>query len=262
MSTYYRKFHTFNNPSKETADALGTGYIDEKVQGRTGPIQSSFPEFHGPLGKAWPETFKNLDFPLSSDPLLGQSSGGYSYLSTVDPTNWERSHAGSAYYAPVADRPNLQMLTDTFVEKILLEQSDTDGIIAEGVNLRHNGVSQFCMARREVILCAGAIQSPQLLELSGIGSSKILKACGVQLIVDNPHVHRHPDSLRLLRNRLQFLPNQIQVPMSTTNDTRDLPTATELPAAESNEDAVKRSEGGAVQESPRSAHGLKVQSRS
>ncbi|KAL8640852.1 MAG: hypothetical protein Q9228_002272 [Teloschistes exilis] len=188
LSTYYRKFHTFNNPSKETANALGTSYIDEKVQGRTGPIQSSFPEFHGPLGKAWPETFKNLDFPLSSDPLSGQSSGGYSYLSTVDPTNWERSHAGSAYYAPVADRPNLQMLTDTFVEKILLEQSDTDGVIAKGVNLRHNGVSQSCMARREVILCAGAIQSPQLLELSGIGSSKILKACGVQLIVDNPHV--------------------------------------------------------------------------
>ncbi|KAL8759407.1 MAG: hypothetical protein Q9199_000776 [Rusavskia elegans] len=188
MSPYYRKFHTFNKPSKQTADALNTGYIDEKAQGSTGPIQCSFPEFHGPLGKAWPETFKNLNFPLNSDPLSGQSSGGFSYLSTVDPTNWERSHAGSAYYAPVADRPNLQMLTDTLVEKIILEKSSTDGIIAKGVKFQHNGIPQACIARREVILCAGAIQSPQLLELSGIGSSEILKSYGVEVIVDNPHV--------------------------------------------------------------------------
>ena len=188
MSPYYRKFHTFSKPSKQTEAALGTGYIDEKIQGSTGPIQSSFPEFHGPLGKAWPETFKNLKFPLDSDPLSGQSSGGYSYLSTVDPNNWERSHAGSAYYAPVSGRPNLRMLTDTIVEKILLEKSDTDGFIARGVNIRQDGISQSCMAVREVILCAGAIQSPQLLELSGIGSSKILNSHGVQVMVDNPHV--------------------------------------------------------------------------
>ncbi|KAL8800726.1 MAG: hypothetical protein Q9182_004969 [Xanthomendoza sp. 2 TL-2023] len=188
MSPFYRRFHTFNQPSEQTADALGTGYIDDNVQGRTGPIQASFPEFYGPLGKAWPETFKNLNFPLNSDPLSGQSSGGYSYLSTVDPTNWERSHAGSAYYAPIADRPNLQVLTDTIVEKILLEKSDMDGVIAKGVMFRHNGISQPCLALREVILCAGAIQSPQLLELSGIGSSEILESHGVQVLVDNPHV--------------------------------------------------------------------------
>ncbi|KAL8671561.1 MAG: hypothetical protein Q9168_003946 [Polycauliona sp. 1 TL-2023] len=188
MAPYYRKFHTFNKPSKETADALATGYIDEQVQGATGPIQVSFPEFHGPLGKAWPETFKTLEFSLKSDPLSGQSSGGYTYLSTVDPANCERSHAGSAYYAPIATRPNLHVLTDTIVEKILLEQSDMDGVVAKGVNIRHNGASHSCIAQREVILCAGVIQSPQLLELSGIGSSEILESHGIQVVVDNPHV--------------------------------------------------------------------------
>ncbi|KAL8956625.1 MAG: hypothetical protein Q9183_006260 [Haloplaca sp. 2 TL-2023] len=129
-----------------------------------------------------------MNFPLDSDPLSGKSSGGYTYLSTVDPKNWERSHAGSAYYAPISGRPNLQMLTDTVVEKILLEKSDTDGVIARGVDIRQDGTPQSCIALREVILCAGAIQSPQLLELSGIGSSKILNSHGVQVMVDNPHV--------------------------------------------------------------------------
>ncbi|KAL8901477.1 MAG: hypothetical protein Q9207_005175 [Kuettlingeria erythrocarpa] len=118
MAPYHRKFHTFNRPSKETAEALGTGYIDEDIQGRSGPIQSSFPEFQEPLGKAWPQTFKNLNLPLTSDPLSGQATGGFGYLSTIDTRTW-------------------------------------------------------------------AIQSPQLLELSGIGSSRILRSAGIEVFVDN-----------------------------------------------------------------------------
>ncbi|KAL8941881.1 MAG: hypothetical protein Q9216_001991 [Gyalolechia sp. 2 TL-2023] len=187
MSPYYRKFHTFNQPSKETAEALGTTYIDQEVQGTSGPIQSSFPEFHGPLGKAWPKTFQNLQFPLTSDPLSGQSSGGYTYLSTVDPKNWERSHAGSAYYSPVADRPNLRLLTECLVERIVLEKSAA-GVFAKGVSFRHENVPQVNIAKKEVILCGGAIQSPQLLELSCIGSSALIKHHGIEVIVDNPYV--------------------------------------------------------------------------
>ncbi|KAL8833981.1 MAG: hypothetical protein Q9170_003983 [Blastenia crenularia] len=188
MSPYYRKFHTFNRPSEGTAEALSTGYIDEDIQGTSGPVQCSFPEFHGPLGKAWPQTFKNLGFPITSDPLSGQSSGGYSYLSTVDPKNWERSHAGSAYYTPIAHRPNLHLLTECLVERIILEKSSAMEILAKGVKFCHKGALQAKLAKREVILCAGAIQSPQLLELSGIGSSGLLQSHGIEVIVDNPYV--------------------------------------------------------------------------
>ncbi|KAL9022352.1 MAG: hypothetical protein Q9185_000467 [Variospora sp. 1 TL-2023] len=191
MAPYYRKFHTFNPPSKETAEALGTAYIDQEIQGKSGPIQSSFPEFHGPLGKAWPQTFKNLDFPLTSDPLSsgGQATGGFSYLSTVDPHTWERSHAGSAYYTPIKDRPNLCLLTETQVQKIILEKQSAAGVVAKGVSfLDHGGMSRTKMAKREVIVCAGAIHSPQLLELSGIGSAHILRSHGIDLFFDNPYV--------------------------------------------------------------------------
>lgn len=188
MSPYYRKFHTFNRPSDGTAKALSTGYIDENIQGTSGPIQSSFTEFHGPLGIAWPQTFKNLSFPITSDPLSGQSSGGYSYLSTVDPETWERSHAGSAYYSPIAQRPNLHLLTECLVERIIVERSSAMKIFAKGVQFCHKDVKQVRLAKREVILCAGAIQSPQLLELSGIGSSRLLQSHGIEVIVDNPYV--------------------------------------------------------------------------
>ncbi|KAL9005109.1 MAG: hypothetical protein Q9188_002097 [Gyalolechia gomerana] len=150
LAPYYRKFYTFNPPSKETAEALNTGYIDISIQGKSGPIQTSFPEFHGPLGKAWPETFKNLKFPLTSDPLSGESSGGFSYLSTISPGNWERSHAGSAYYTHVAERSNLHLLTESLVERILLEKQSSGALAAKGVSFVHNGVQQVQTAKKEV----------------------------------------------------------------------------------------------------------------
>ena len=187
LAPYYRKFHTFNRPSQQTAEALATDYIDEGISGTSGPIQSSFPEFHGPLGKAWPETFKNLNFAMTTDPLSGQSTGGFSSLSSVDPKSWERSHAGSAYYAPVADRPNLHLLTDAYVEKIILEKSES-AVMATGVQFTYNGRSEVRKARNEVLLCAGVFQSPQILELSGIGSPKLLQSHGIDVKVENPNV--------------------------------------------------------------------------
>lgn len=187
LAPYYRKFHTFNPPTSETQEALATAYIDESVAGKSGPIQSSFPELHGPLGKAWPETFENLGFAMKTDPLSGQSTGGFSYLSTVDPKKWERSHAGSAYYAPVADRPNLHLLTDSLVEKIILDQSGPD-LVATGVQVSHEGRREIMEARKEVLLCAGVFQSPQLLELSGIGSAELLRSHGIDVKLDNPNV--------------------------------------------------------------------------
>lgn len=205
---YYQKFHTFNPPSAQTAESLATDYIDKAVQGQSGPIQSSFPEFLGPLGKAWPETFKNLNFAMTTDPLSGQSIGGFSYLSSIDPKNWERSHAGSAYYAPVADRPNLHLYTNSQVEKIIFEkprrirgtelrihdpveysdEQSYEEIVAVGVRFTRNGKREIRRARDEVILCAGVFQSPQILEISGIGSPNLLRSHGIQVVVENPNV--------------------------------------------------------------------------
>ena len=124
---------------------------------------------------------------MTTDPLSGQSTGGFTYLSSVDPKTWERSHAGSAYYAPVADRQNFHLLTDALVEKIILDKSES-AVMASGVQFTYNGRSEVRKARNEVILCAGVFQSPQILELSGIGSPQLLKSYGIEVKVENPNV--------------------------------------------------------------------------
>ncbi|MCJ1309121.1 hypothetical protein MMC25_002776 [Agyrium rufum] len=107
---------------------------------------------------------------------------GLSYLKA---SNDGDSHA-SDYYAPAKSRDNLHVITGYQVEKILFEQ----GIeaVATGVSVIKAGKSEIYRARKEAILAAGALNSPKILELSGIGNPEVLRAHGINVIVDNPHV--------------------------------------------------------------------------
>ena len=189
MAPYYKKFHTFVPPSKQAGDDLETDYIDDKAQGTSGPIQSSFPEFVGPLAKAWPPTWKNLNYKVTGDPLRGNAMGGYTSPSTIDPKTMTRSYAVSAYYAPAAGRPNLHLITEAMVQKIVLEHGKHGGEArATGVAYTKDSDAYTVFARREVIMAAGVYQTPQLLELSGIGSKSLLEKHGIECVVDNPYV--------------------------------------------------------------------------
>lgn len=187
MKTYYQKFHTLSPPSDAAKEYLGIDYIDENVRGKSGPIQASFSASQNPIAKAWIDTFKTLNYKLTGDPFSGKSTGGFSNAATIDPKTKERSYVTSAYYAPVRDRTNLHVITEAFVEKIVLEHI-SDSVSASGVQFTHEGKSQTVKAQREVILAAGAIQSPQLLELSGIGDAALLKSHGLQVYIDNRNV--------------------------------------------------------------------------
>lgn len=70
--------------------------------------------------------------------------------------------------------------------KVLLEQKDS--WVATGVRVRHDGAVMDINAAREVVISAGSIQSPQILELSGIGRRDVLEAAGVEVKVDSPNV--------------------------------------------------------------------------
>lgn len=188
LASYYRKFNTLTLPDKETQDHLGLDWVDEQVRGTSGPIQASFAGvIQDPLAKAWVDTFKSLDHGVTGDPYSGKSTGGYSNPSTVDPTSKTRSYAASAYYAPVSKRTNLHVVTGALVSKILLENTE-DGVAARGVLVTLHDNAQEVHARTEVILAAGAFQSPKLLELSGIGDSSLLESHGIPVIINNPNV--------------------------------------------------------------------------
>jgi choline dehydrogenase len=98
-----------------------------------------------------------------------------------------RSYAARDYYEPSAGRSNLSLLTNALVSKINLEKVDGDAK-ATGVQFSVDGVTHTAKAKKEVIVCGGSINSPQILELSGIGSASVLQKAGVDLIVDNSGV--------------------------------------------------------------------------
>lgn len=97
---------------------------------------------------------------------------------------------GVAYYSEeVAKRPNLQVVTELLVEKILLEKDGDKDAIAIGILYSaKDGVQSTVFAKQESILAARSIKTPHLLELSGIGNSPLLKSHGIETVIDNPNV--------------------------------------------------------------------------
>jgi len=109
-----------------------------------------------------------------------QEGAGYYHLTT---RNGWRCSAAVAYLAPARRRGNLRVETEARVTKILFE-----GRRAAGVAYRHAGAEKVARAEREVLLCAGALQSPQLLQLSGVGPRPLLEAFGIGVVHELPGV--------------------------------------------------------------------------
>lgn len=119
------------------------------------------------------------------DAWSGDHLGFYSSLGAVDRTDNKgtRSYAATGYIKPNVNRPNLKVLVEAQATKILL-----DGKSAKGVEFLHGGKKYKVQASREVILSAGVIHTPHLLELSGIGDPAVLEKAGVQCLVENKGV--------------------------------------------------------------------------
>ncbi|PSR82627.1 GMC oxidoreductase-domain-containing protein [Coniella lustricola] len=154
-----------------------------------GPLQVTVSETTSVLQKAWVESLESLGFP-KSDPLSGYTCGAVIVPESIDPTRKQRSYSANAYLDPVRSRPNLTVLTECTVTKVILEKpSENEDAVAKGVQyLDKDGTVHTLSARKDVIISAGAINSPRLLELSGIGGKEHLEGLGVDVVVNNPHV--------------------------------------------------------------------------
>jgi choline dehydrogenase len=115
----------------------------------------------------------------------GASQEGVAYFQLTI-RNGLRCSAAKAYLAPAKGRANLRIETEALSSQLLLE-----GRRVTGVAYRQGGGRRIARARREVILSAGAIGSPQLLLLSGIGPARELKAQGIEVALDLPGVGKH-----------------------------------------------------------------------
>jgi len=111
--------------------------------------------------------------------------------------NGERFSVAKAYLTPNLGRPNLTVVTSAHTNQVVF-----DGRRASGVEVRVGGETRIYLARREVLLSAGALQSPQLLMLSGIGPAEHLRSLGIEVRHDLPGVganlHDHVDVVQVL----------------------------------------------------------------
>lgn len=186
---YFAKSETYFPPTAREAVENDASYIDPAIHGKHGPVQNSFSPSPSSFGTAWDPTFENLGIKLNGDPKNGLALGAYHNLLSFDPVNATRSFAATAYYNPNANRSNLKILTDALVNKIIFAPAtDNTCLVATGLSFTARGKSYVVNAKTEVIISAGAFQSPQLLELSGIGNKTVLDAHGIKVLRDNPNV--------------------------------------------------------------------------
>ena len=154
--------------------------VDPALHGIEGPLNIAPPRSVNPLARAYLEAAQLAGHELNPD-FNGARQNGVGFYSFTQ-RNGERVTAEAAYLDPVRGRPNLTVIAETQVTKILL-----DGNVATGVSVRRHGRTETIEAR-EIILSAGSFVSPQLLMLSGIGPARELARHGIPLVVDLPGV--------------------------------------------------------------------------
>jgi len=125
--------------------------------------------------------FEEAGAPLSND-LNGTTREGVARV-RLNACKGLRASSAVAYLHPAMRRANLRVITNAHASKLLFE-----GRKAIGVEYYQGNLRRRIRARREVILSGGAVNSPQLLELSGIGGGGRLRALGIDMLVDSPHV--------------------------------------------------------------------------
>ena len=159
-----------------------------QYHGTAGPLTVSDQRSPNEVSRAIVDAAVEVGFRRNPD-FNGADQEGFG-LYQVTQRGGKRCSAARAFLHPVADRPNLEVRTEIHVRKVLIERGD-DGLRAVGVEYLLHGRIHTVRARREVLLCAGAIGSPQLLMLSGVGEGSHLHELGIQVLLDRPAVGRN-----------------------------------------------------------------------
>ena len=157
--------------------------IDDPFRGHAGPLGLERGPATSPLFGAFFEAVQQAGYPLTDD-VNGYRQEGFAPFDR-NIRNGRRLSAARAYLHPVTSRKNLEVQTRAFVTRILFSGTRAVGVEYTRGRQRHR------VRAGEVVLCGGAINSPQLLQLSGVGNAQELSALGVDMVHDLPGVGEH-----------------------------------------------------------------------
>ncbi len=155
---------------------------DTPLHGGSGPVSV---QQHPAPGRLWDRVAQAataMGFRLTDD-FNGERTDGFGIPDFTITAKGRRASTARAYLDPVRERANLTVRTDSEVQRIVVENG-----VATGVAYRHEGEDRTALAAGEVLLCGGAINSPQLLLLSGIGPGRDLQALGIEVKADRAQV--------------------------------------------------------------------------
>lgn len=176
----------------ERAAATAATYGD--WHGRGGPLNVADLRSPNPFSALFIEAGMQAGLPRNDD-FAGETQEGVGYYQ-VTQKNGERWSVARAYLDPARGRPNLHIETNAFATRILFE-----GTRAVGVEFDQGGQRRTLRARREVLVAAGALQSPQLLMVSGIGPAAALQGFGIRVLASLPVGANLQDHLDIIINR-------------------------------------------------------------
>ncbi|KAL1900082.1 hypothetical protein Cpir12675_001083 [Ceratocystis pirilliformis] len=193
LAPYLRKFASTSDPGEAAVETIRCeSYYDGEISEKeAGPVKLAYSNGYGRMNSAWMDVFERLDLKMTSDPRSGTAIGAFQQPATINPETRERMFSANSYLTPeVRARPNLTVMTNSLVSKVVLDKGEDRGeAVATGVMIRGaSGHVTEVKASKEVILAAGTLQSPQILELSGIGGKGLLDKHNITVIVDNPNV--------------------------------------------------------------------------
>ncbi|KAH7099917.1 alcohol oxidase [Auriculariales sp. MPI-PUGE-AT-0066] len=181
---YFRKSTQLTPPDPELAEEFGITY-DLKAYGKKSPVQLSYASYQ------WPGTKIQYKAMLEAGvkPNKEQGLGAYGVVwfpSALDPVNVTRSYAVNRYYDPASSRSNLHLLTYSRVNEIIFNKRKH----ATGVTVQPRDTTTILnvTAKKEIVLTAGALHTPQILQRSGVGPAALLKEAKVPVVVDLPGV--------------------------------------------------------------------------
>ena len=159
-------------------------------RGDSGPLSVETGTLESPIFNAFLSSAEDAGYALSED-LNGAQHEGFARLQSTRKRG-RRCSTAVAYLFPVMGRKNLEVRSGAQASRIILKRGRAEGVIFRSASGRESAI-----ATREVILCAGAINTPQLLMLSGVGAPDHLRTCGVDVMHDLPGVganlQEHPD---------------------------------------------------------------------
>ena len=182
---YYQKSCKFTPPdlTKRASNAT-TSYRENAFSVSGGPLDVSYANYAQTFSSWMEESFNEIGISTTEDFNSGSLLGCQYCSSTITPANENRASSQTTFLNSVASNTNIKVYSATLAQKILFDSTNT----ATGVLVSTAGAPYTLTATKEVILSAGAFQSPQLLMVSGIGPASQLQSLSIPVLADRPGV--------------------------------------------------------------------------